>query len=95
MRIAGNAPVPGVRLIAIPIAEARTIKWARGRQKDGAEFIGDPLEELFDELLDALNYVEEAHGQGLMNSETCSFFSERLNVLAEATKLLAGERHAD
>jgi hypothetical protein len=54
-----------VKLIDLPISEARAIKWQRGREKYGAEFQGDPLEELDAELLDAMNYAEEAQRQGV------------------------------
>jgi len=48
------------KLIHLPIEEARAAKWRRGREKYGPVFIGDPLEELDEELLDAMNYAEEA-----------------------------------
>ena len=51
-------------LINLPLDEARKIKWQWGRAKYGAEFVGHPLEQLDSELLDALNYVEEAERQG-------------------------------
>lgn len=55
----------GRKLISMPIAEARQVKWAAGRVKFGPEFVGDPLEELDSELIDAMNYVEEAERRGL------------------------------
>ena len=48
------------KLIHLPIEEARAAKWRRGRPV----FIGHPLEELDEELLDAMNYAEEAARQG-------------------------------
>lgn len=39
-------------------------KWARGAEQYGQEFVGHPLVELDEELLDAINYVEEAKRQG-------------------------------
>jgi hypothetical protein len=56
---------PGVRLIDLPTDEARAIKWQRGREKYGPDFVGDPLEELDAELLDAINYAEEAARRGV------------------------------
>jgi hypothetical protein len=52
------------KLIHLPIEEARAAKWRRGRQQYGPVFIGHPLEELDEELLDAMNYTEEAARRG-------------------------------
>ncbi|MGA3026957.1 MAG: hypothetical protein ABSF98_19545 [Bryobacteraceae bacterium] len=43
------------KLIHLPIEEARAAKWRRGREQYGPFFIGHPLEELDEELLDAMN----------------------------------------
>jgi hypothetical protein len=51
-------------LIRLPIEEARAAKWRRGRQQYGPVFVGHPLEELDEELLDAMNYAEEAARRG-------------------------------
>ena len=51
-------------LIHVPIEEARAAKWRRGREQYGPVFIGHPLEELDEELLDAMNCAEEAARQG-------------------------------
>ncbi len=50
--------------VCLPTPEALIEKWKRGRDKYGPVFIGHPLEELDEELLDALNYVTEAERQG-------------------------------
>jgi hypothetical protein len=52
------------KLIHLAIEEARTAKWRRGREQYGPIFIGHPLEELDEELLDAMNYAEEAARRG-------------------------------
>jgi hypothetical protein len=46
------------KLIHLPIEEARAAK--AGPEQHGPVFIGHPLEELDEELLDAMNYTEEA-----------------------------------
>jgi hypothetical protein len=51
-------------LIGMELAEARRVKWARGRRKFGAEFVGDPLEEAFEEVVDLLNYLDELAVRG-------------------------------
>ncbi len=53
------------KLIHLPIEEARAAKWRRGREQYGPVFMGHPLEELDEELLDAMNYAEEAARRGL------------------------------
>jgi hypothetical protein len=52
------------KLIHLPVEEARAAKWRRGREQYGPAFIGHPLEELDEELLDAMNYAEEAARRG-------------------------------
>ena len=44
--------------------EALKAKWARGAERYGSKFVGHPLKELDEELLDAINYVAEAERQG-------------------------------
>jgi len=53
-----------MKLIHLPIERARAVKWQRGRERYGPVFIGHPLEELDEELLDAMNYAEEGARRG-------------------------------
>ncbi len=56
---------PPKPLIEMPIRKAMRLKWDAGRLVyGGAGFIGDPVEELYAELIDALNYCDEAQRQG-------------------------------
>jgi hypothetical protein len=57
------------KLIHLPIEEARAAKWRRGRERYGPVFRGHPLEELDEELLDAMNYAEEAARWGFPMAE--------------------------
>ena len=52
------------KLIDLPITRACIEKWNAGRAAHGAEFEGDPLEELFGELIDAINYADQAELEG-------------------------------
>lgn len=52
-------------LLRLGIDAARKIKWKAGQEKYGPVFVGDPLEELYAELADALNYIDEAERQGI------------------------------
>jgi len=51
-------------LIHLPIEEARAAKWRRGRELHGPVFEGHPLEELDEELLDAMNYARGSGATG-------------------------------
>lgn len=51
-------------LIDLPIHVARMRKWEEGRKKYGPVFVGHPLEQFDFEMLDALNYIDEAGRQG-------------------------------
>ena len=59
------------RLIDLSLDEGRLIKWKIGRETYGPVFVGHPLEQLNDEILDAYNYCEEARrwGYDLGNAE--------------------------
>lgn len=48
----------------LSIEEAKKEKWRLGQIKYGPIFVGHPLEQLDDELIDAMNYCEEAERQG-------------------------------
>lgn len=77
-----------VKLIDLPTEQARAIKWQRGREKYGPDFVGDPLEELDGELLDAMNYAEEAERRGYV----VGLIPARLKVLrALVYKLWSGK----
>lgn len=58
-----------MKLIDLDFDEAAAIKHECGRQKYRAQgegtFVGEPLPELFEELLDAVNYAQEAEKQGI------------------------------
>ena len=64
--------------IHLPLKEALQLKFERGRakhrQNDQNEFRGDPIEELFQECLDAMNYCDEATRQGIDLSHRRSQF---------------------
>jgi hypothetical protein len=67
------------------LAEARRVKWERGRrQYGGPVFVGDPLEEAFEEVVDLINYLEEAAFRGEQVSDmirTAEEFGVRLQNL--------------
>jgi hypothetical protein len=52
-------------LIELSIPEARRAKWRAGLEKYGPVFVGHPIEHLDGELLDAMNYTEEARLRGI------------------------------
>jgi hypothetical protein len=54
-----------MRLIDLPTDQAKKKKWAEGQKKYGPTFVGDPLEQLDSELIDALNDIDEAERRGI------------------------------
>ncbi len=74
------------KLIHLPIEEARAAKWRRGQEQYGPVFIGHPLEELDEELLDAMNYAEEAARRGFPMGE----IGEGLRRLCERIRAIYG-----
>ena len=56
-------------LRTIPFEQARKLKWEQGRAEHRAggtdEFVGDPVEEFYAEMLDATNYVAEMEKRGV------------------------------
>jgi hypothetical protein len=87
------------KLIHLPIEEARAAKWRRGREHHGPVFIGHPLEELDEELLDAMNYAEEAARRGFPMAgivEDLRHLCERIRAIYRAVEgsLRKGEDHA-
>ena len=55
---------PGVPLIVLPFDQARAEKFKIGRAEHGPVFRRNPIEEIDLELIDAVNYAEEAIRQG-------------------------------
>ncbi len=57
------------KFIDLPIKEALQQKFERGKTKHriagSMEFAGDPLEELFEEMLDSIHYCDEALKRGI------------------------------
>ena len=54
-------------LIELPLNEARERKYERGKiqhRMGKAGFVGDPLQELFEECLDAVTYIDELSERG-------------------------------
>ncbi len=74
------------RLAELSIDEARREKWRVGREKYGRQFVGDPLEELDSELIDAMNYVDEAERQGLIDAGKAREWLIDLRMLCEQVR---------
>jgi hypothetical protein len=72
------------KLIHLPIEQARAVKWRHGRERYGPVFTGDPLEELDEELLDAMNYAEEAARRGFPMAQ----IAEDLRRLCDRTRAI-------
>jgi hypothetical protein len=72
-------------MTCVDIDTAKTQKWADGRIKYGAGWGGrHPLEELDDELIDAMNYADEAARRGY----DVRSISQDLRTLCERVRAL-------
>ena len=78
--------LPEVRLIQLPIETACAVKWQSGRQKYGPIFRTNPLEELYAELIDSLNYVSQAETDLKMSRIEASVWRKILTCLAVRVK---------
>ena len=74
----------------IPVDAACHEKWLLGRVRYGPEFVGEPVPHLHDELLDAINYVEEARRQFGDQPGFAWIEQELLKVIAEV-RLIDGK----
>jgi len=79
-------PPAGQRLIDLTIGEAARLKWEAGQRKHGTEFVGDPVEELFAELIDGLNYCDEARRQGVDLGEVPQALRHLADVVQQVWK---------
>lgn len=87
------APVgeTSVDLFRLPIDEARKVRWERGRDARRGEhepFVGNPLYEAYEEMLDTLNYFDEAERQ----SQGAAYVAEWrcvVRAMAERMRYLA------
>ena len=74
-------------LLDLPITRACAEKWHRGRLKFRGAFQGNPLEELFSELVDGVNYADQA----LLEGFDMEHIRETLINLAEDVREMAAD----
>lgn len=63
------------------IVAQQAARWDKGLphyRQPGQPFVGDPIEELIDELVDSLNYLGVARRQGLRRSSTLDVIERHL-----------------
>jgi hypothetical protein len=77
---------PPPRLIALGWRVATVKKWNDGRLLYGPEFVGHPLEELFGELCDGINYAREWATWPGADPDFCLRQQSLLAQLAEETE---------
>ena len=75
-------------LTDLPIEAAQQAKWDLGRIKYGPVFVGNPIEQLDDELIDALNYCEEAARRGYAIAE----IADDIRMICERVRALPAPR---
>ena len=78
------------KLIDMSISAARMHKWRLGQEKYGTEFVGDPLEHLDSELIDAMNYATVALKRGLPMGDVIV----QLNILCDQVRAIYSKEHS-
>ena len=78
------------RLIDMSVEDARQAKWEAGVLEHGPVFRHEPIEEFDLEMLDALNYCDEAQRQGYPESRL-----EVLRCLIRSALVLGREIYRD
>lgn len=74
-------------LIELDWRAATQRKWADGRKRYGTEFVGlHPLEELYAEQIDGINYAREWATRDGANLDFCLSQQARLSELATETR---------
>lgn len=86
-------PTDPMRYIDMEFEEALQRKWESGKvkhRKGEREFTGDPVEELFQELLDAFHYVLELENRGAnLAGYRTTFRNMALNLQSRKRELSA------
>lgn len=75
----------------LSVDEARRRRWDEGRRHYGGDsFVGDPMAELYEELLDSLNYIDAYRQQGLIRgcAESIDSIEKSLRFSAETTRYI-------
>ena len=67
-----DRPEANPNYIEMSTAEACRVKWEAGQKIYGKEFVGHPLVQLDEELIDALNYIDEAERWGIAMGDCAS-----------------------
>jgi hypothetical protein len=75
-------------LMDLSIDEGKRIKWERGQVSYGTVFVGNPICECFDELLDAMNYVDEGRKQGLLKESDYQFLHGSFKNAARCLQII-------
>lgn len=72
------------KLIEMPLIRGCIEKWNAGRAVHGPEFQGNPLEELYGEVLDGLNYCEQAQLEGI---DMGTIWGDLLNIANDVQEI--------
>lgn len=82
----------GINYLMYDIYEGPRVKWKEGKKKHGDTFTDDPLEELYEELLDALNYADYAQQDGRMLAREHQLITDGLRSIQKAVYSMYHER---
>jgi hypothetical protein len=60
---------------------ARMRKWKQGREQYGPTFVGNPVVEFYDEMVDSGNYLEEMARQGSLLPEDLTVLDDMVRAI--------------
>jgi hypothetical protein len=75
-------------LIVNPIHQACEIKWAKGQEHYGKEFVGDPVEQMYEEAIDGINYAKEGRENWGYDAATIMEIEGDFYILADKIRSL-------
>lgn len=78
------------KYIEMDLPVACKLKWQKGQEVYGKEFVGHPLEQFAEEIIDATNYVEEAKRWGY----SMDVMDDTLKYLFEEVKRIYKFQHS-
>lgn len=82
-------------LYNLPLEEALSLRWSKGASELRAgspEWVGQPpMIEAYEEVLDIINYVREAHNQGYVETEDRHYIERETKALAQLIRKYISE----
>ncbi len=82
-------------LVLSPIHQACQQKWEKGQEHYGKEFVGDPVEQMYEEAVDGINYAKEGRENWGYDPDAIMEIEGDFYILADKIRTLysRGKRH--